>query len=189
MVFDRIYETNAWGGGESPSGPGSGSDQRQYLGPAIVELALDLGVRSVLDLGCGDGFWMPDLPGYRGFDVSPRAINLSRARHPYRDYTVDIGGNLPRVDLVISRCVLQHLSFADGLAMLQRIRDSGSRWLLATTYHIDQRNVDVRTGDGFWIDMETEPFNLGPAEREIVDLGASADHGGALGLWRLQGGT
>ena len=183
-VFDRIYRDNVWGGAESPSGPGSGSIAFALV-PEIAKLVSELGVKSVLDIGCGDGFWMPDLPGYVGIDVSEEALKLARHRHPERDYRLWAWGLLPRCELVIVRCVIQHLPLGEGVSLVKRVWDSGARWLLATTYAIDARNEDVALGDGFWVDMLAPPFSFNPPERLIRDDGASSDHGGALGLWRL----
>lgn len=69
-VFDRIYRTNGWAGQESLSGPGSGASATWRTAQAVQELVARLGARSVLDVGCGDCAWMPELPGYVGVDVS-----------------------------------------------------------------------------------------------------------------------
>ena len=78
-VWGRIYTENIWHGVESLSGPGSGSAATRHVAPAIVSLVERYGITSVLDVGCGDGFWMPDLPGYIGLDVSPVAIERGPA--------------------------------------------------------------------------------------------------------------
>ena len=135
-VFSRIYATNAWNGVESRSGPGSGAAATRKLAADIVALVDELGVRSVLDAACGDGYWMPDLPGYTGIDVAPEAIAIARRRHPERRYLVGSLAmvRLPRADLVILRDALQHLSLRDGMAALAAVVESGPRWLLASTY-------------------------------------------------------
>ena len=184
-VFDSIYDNNTWSGTESRSGPGAGPIAFP-LGEEIVRLVRELDVQSVLDVGSGDGFWMPDLPGYVGIDVSSRAVDLAKARHPDREYRVDTGEPYPHCDLVISRCVMQHLSYLDGREMLRRILESGPRWLLATTYTKVQKNVDINTGQGFWIDLMDSPFSLGQPIRLIDDIGASDDMGGMLGLWEVR---
>ena len=131
-VFDQIYRDNEWGGEESRSGPGSGSAEARELAPEIMDLIARLGVESVLDVGCGEGFWTPDLPGYIGIDVSSVAIDRARQLHPDRDLRVDDGSPYPKCDLVLLRCVIQHLSFDDASVVIQRIRQSGATWLLCT---------------------------------------------------------
>lgn len=191
-VFSEIYRRNRWNGIESRSGPGSGSAPTARVGAAIEELAFRLNVQSVLDVGCGDGFWMPELPGYVGIDVAPEAIELAQANHPDRAYLVAAAGDIRpgQFDLVIVRDAIQHLSFVDGLAMLEGIRQTGASWLLASTY-VAGDNVDIVTGDCYSPDLEAAPFALGPPV-ELIPDGYGYEHPGEvrdprkhLGLWRL----
>src|ERR1035437_5438770 len=64
-AFRHPYRTNLWGGAESPSGPGSSLDQTARLQQALPELFHRFGVRTILDLPCGDAHWMAAiaLPG------------------------------------------------------------------------------------------------------------------------------
>lgn len=191
-VFSEIYRRNLWNGVESRSGPGSGSAATDLLVPELLALVDELGVRSVLDVACGDGFWMPDLPNYLGIDVAPEAIRLATERHPDRAYRIgDVRDlQLEAFDLVIFRDALQHLSFVDGQAALDAIRATGSTWLLASTY-VGGENIDIETGDCFSPDLEDEPFSLGPPVRLIIDgftyhdRGTIRDPRKMLGLWRL----
>ena len=184
-VFDRIYRVNYWRGTESRSGQGSGTDATKALAVQLVDLVAALGVTSVLDVGCGDGFWMPPLPGYIGVDVSAVALRSARDRHPERDHRLVDGTTYPRCELVIARHVMQHLSLAEGTRLLYLVRESGAKWLLATTYLMGC-NRDIANGRIYWPDLRAQPFNLG----EPVDL--LEDEGGApvgllcrLGLWPI----
>lgn len=187
MIFADIYRTNSWNGVESMSGPGSGPTATLRIARAIVALVDQLGIRSVLDVGCGDGYWMPDLPGYVGIDVVPQALDLARARHPDRVYRTEPLGTF---DLVFTRDVMQHLSLEDGLAMLAAIRATGSTWLLASTY-FDCENRDIPTGHYFEPNLEAEPFSLGPPVSMIFDGYGYSDPDEVrdprkyLGLWSL----
>lgn len=191
-VFDRIYRDNVWNGVESRSGPGSDTAATARVAPAILALVDELGISSVLDVACGDGYWMPPLPGYLGIDVAGEAIARSRRRHPDRDYLVgNVAAIAPRpFDLVIFRDAMQHLPLGDGLAALEAIRASGSRWLLASTY-VGGENVDVGVGDCYSPDLAVAPFSLGPPERLIFDgyryddPDAARDPRKHLGLWPL----
>jgi SAM-dependent methyltransferase len=167
-VFERIYRENLWNGTESLSGPGSGDAATRTVADAIVALVTDLRIRSVLDVGCGDGYWMPDLPGYVGLDVSHRAIHVARRRHPDRYYAVDRGGGWPMVDLVIMRDVMQHVSLKDGYRMLRHACNVG-RYVLASTY-VGGRNVDITPGiDAYSPDLMAAPFDMPQPDRLIFD--------------------
>lgn len=185
-VFDGIYRTNAWGGRESRSGPGAGDIEIRTLAPDIVRVVTELGVRSVLDVGCGECYWTPELPGYIGIDVSQEALSVARQRHPGWDLRLDDGSPYPRCDLVMTRCVMQHLSMADGMELLGRIRDSGANWLLATSYKQGE-NVDIKTGWGYWPDLRVAPFDLGEPVMELVDGRTDAiPKDCVMGLWPLR---
>lgn len=189
MVFDRIYRTNGWNGEESRSGPGSGSVATQHVARAITDLVAELNVQSVLDLGCGDGFWMPDLPGYLGVDVSAEAIRRAKRNHPARKYKV-LREDLGKFDLVITRDAMQHLSLRDADNLLDFALQSGD-WLLASTY-VNGQNLDIPTGHFYSPDLTAAPFNMDAPYRMIFD-GYSyhdpdlvRDPGKHLGLWDLR---
>jgi SAM-dependent methyltransferase len=191
-VFSEIYRHNRWNGVESRSGPGSGRAPTAYVAAALEDLVVRLQVESVLDVACGDGFWMPELPGYLGIDVAEEAVELARQNHPTRVYEVASAAELGPVpfDLVIVRDAIQHLSFADGLALLEGIQRTGSTWLLASTY-VGGENIDIVTGECYSPDLEQAPFELGPPLELVPDgygyehLGEVRDPRKNLGLWRL----
>lgn len=198
-VFDDIYRRNAWNGVESLSGPGSGSAPTKNLTAALLELVTQLDIKTVFDAACGDGFWMPDLPGYMGIDISGEAVAKAKARHPHRIYDRgDIRTYLiPKVDLLICRDVIQHLSFADGLDVLNAIKKAAPKWALLSTY-INTENIDIEpavtsSGMGYCPDLTKPPFSMPPPERHIPDgygwepenADQVRDPRKMLGLWRL----
>lgn len=193
-IFSTIYRDNLWNGIESRSGPGSGPAATAPVAAAIVALVDELGMRSVLDAACGDGYWMPDLPGYTGIDIAPEAIRLAQERHPGRRYLVGSLATvrLPPVDLVIFRDAMQHLSLRDGMEALARIVESRPRWLLASTY-VNGSNADITTGDCYSPDLTSHPFSLGQPSRMIFDGYHYHEHDTDevrdprkfLGLWSL----
>lgn len=203
QTFERIYRGNRWNGRESRSGPGSGSAATRKVADWISSTARDLEVRSVLDIGCGDNFWMPDLPGYVGIDVSRTALARAAGRHPERRFLLcDAREVLPAGDwdLVIVRDVIQHLSLSDGAEMLGRILAAPVRFLMASTYlgdserHASQQgvNVDIRTGEAYANDLTLPPFDLWlpwdtfPDGWDYETGEEIRDPAKWLGLWRLE---
>ena len=192
MTFEDIYRRNAWNGVETRSGPGSGTYATRALKDALPGLVADLGVRSVLDVGCGEGFWQPDLPGYLGVDVAESAVREARANHPDRIYAVaDIRLVVPPpFGLVIVRDVIQHLSYPSAAALIGNIRASGSAYLLASTYK-GSPNRDIEDGGFYSPDLTAEPFGLPDPEVLIFDGYAyhatlePRDSVKFLGLWSL----
>jgi len=151
------------------------------------------GFTSVLDAACGDGFWMPDLPGYTGIDRSEWAVERSRALHPDRSYFVaDIRDMESSFDLVILRDVVQHLTLEDGLQVVAAARRVG-RFLLASSYRGGQNTgcdpARLMRGWAYDNDLEVAPFHLGPPLEAIPDgyayEGDSVrDERKVLGLWQ-----
>ena len=200
-VFSRIYRRNGWNGGESLSGPGSGTAPTRHVATWLTGLVDELGVTSVLDIGCGDCTWQPALPGYLGVDVAPEAIARAKARHPDRRFAVvDAKRGLPagRWDLVLVRDVFQHLSFADGFALMRAIGRAEPRYLVASTYtgpserHADPVNRDIRTGDCYCNDLTAPPWSLPQPMKRCPDGwdyetgDVVRDRSKWLGLWRIQ---
>jgi SAM-dependent methyltransferase len=188
-IFDDIYRENRWNGIESLSGPGSGDSATREPARALVALVEELSIQSVLDIGCGDGYWMPDLPGYIGCDLSAVAIEQARARHPERTYMVGIPYKY--ADLVIVRDVIQHLPLAEGHALVTHAWMAATPgWLLASTY-VGGSNVDIAAGDAYSPDLTAPPFYLPVPDRVIFDgyhyheTPELRDERKHLGLWRV----
>jgi SAM-dependent methyltransferase len=195
-AFRHIHATNLWAGPESRSGLGAGDDQTAALRAQLPGLLARHGVRSLLDLPCGDGRWMAmvDLGDirYLGADLLPELIaeNARRYAPLGRDFRVLdlLTSALPAMDLVLCRDCLVHLSFADIARAVANLRRSGSRWLLTTTFPAQDGNEDVTTGDWRPIDLQAAPFGWPAPEELLVEQctegdGLFADK--SLGLWRL----
>jgi hypothetical protein len=191
LTFSRIYRSNSWNGVETRSGPGSGSAATGPIVRLLLELVAELAIESVVDAACGEGFWQPDLPGYLGLDVAPEAIVKARVIHPDREYKVaDVSVSCPSADLILCRDAMQHLPLRDAVAVLDAIRVSGSRWLLASTY-VAGHNVRIHAGGFYEPDLEAPPFDLAPALRlyhdgyDYTDGSTLRDPAKMLGLWTL----
>lgn len=191
--FGYIYETNLWGSEESRSGLGSAVDETAHLRQALSDLVLRLGIRSLLDIPCGDYGWLSqaslDLE-YTGADIVAAIVERNRTLYPGRTFLqLDLTRDeLPNADMVLCRDCLVHLSFENVFRALDRIRTSGAGWLLATTFLEHDANQDIPDGDWRMLNLECAPFNLPRPEAVIVEGcteagGAYADK--ALGLWRV----
>ena len=165
-IFARIYAKNAWGDAESRSGTGSSVARTELLRPKLTKLLLDLGVRSLLDLPCGDFNWMrlTELPGieYTGADIVTPLIeknNLLYAQPGRRFLRLDMQCDaVPKADLVLCRDGLVHLSFFDIAQALKRMHDGGTTYLLTTTFTAHRRNKDIATGGWRPLNLVLAPF-------------------------------
>lgn len=196
-AFTRHYERRDWQEPETVSGHGSSLHRTAAIRRDLPALFKELGVRSVVDAGCGDFHWFAtldvDLDSYLGIDVVEEMVATNRARYgtPRRQFASleIIRDRLPRADLILCRDCLVHLKNRQISAALRNFRRSGSRYLLATTFTGDHPNEDAPLGGWRPLNLERGPFSLGPPLR-LIDEGESVEDpyylDKSLGLWALQ---
>lgn len=194
-VFERIYSTNYWRG-ESRSGQGSDLIQTAIIRKEIPKLLEEFSIKSMVDVPCGDFYWMKEvkLPvNYIGADIVTDMIRVNDKEYgndlrKFRQLDV-CKDELPCVDLVFSRDLLVHLSYEDIRRALQNMKESGSTWLLTTTFTGRNSNTDIPTGDWRTLNLELPPFNF-PAPVRLINEGCTQFDGDyndkSLGLWKLQ---
>lgn len=195
--FDLIHRTNLWGAEQSISGLGSELAATATLRHELSRLLRERDVTTLLDLPCGDFAWMAhtDLAGisYIGADIVPAIIAANTAQHGI-DGWVDfrqldlVTDPLPAADLILCRDCLVHLSFAHIQRAIGNMKQSGSQWLLTTTFLDIADNRDVEDGDWRPLNLRQAPFFF-PEPRAVIIEGCTEADGDyadkALGLWRL----
>jgi Glycosyltransferase Family 4 len=194
-IFTEIYDRRTWGNGESISGPGSTLTRTAVFRDQIAALVKDINARTLLDAGCGDFNWMKyvnlDLDRYIGADVVSELISENERKYAGAAITfldTDVSKDkLPQVDVILSRDCLVHLSYEDGLSAIQNFKQSGSTYLLTTTFASTTQNTDINTGEWRQLNLQLYPFNF-PEPLRVIDehrthQGKSAEK--YLGLWRL----
>lgn len=196
VVFTRIYRRNAWGSAESVSGPGSTRERGADFRDDLAALLREIDARVLLDAPCGDFNWMEEVAGgverYVGVDVVPELIAANSERHGGGNRTflcLDMTRDpLPKADVVLCRDCLVHFSTADVWRAVRAFRESGSRYLLATTFVGRTENPEIRTGSWRPMNLQAPPFNFPPPlalvdERCLHTGGIYRDK--RLGLWEL----
>ncbi|RKT55370.1 class I SAM-dependent methyltransferase [Saccharothrix australiensis] len=175
-VFSEIYASAAWNWGDdtgfdetaSRSGVGSDLVQTAVLRAELPGLVAALGVRTFLDLPCGDFFWMSrvelGVESYLGADVVPEVVERNRERfaRPDREFLVLdlVRDPLPPADLVFSRDCLVHLSHDDVRGALDNVKRSGAKYLATTTFTERAANDDIETGGWRPLNLRVAPFHL-----------------------------
>jgi hypothetical protein len=200
-AFTEHYERGDWGEPETPSGKGSSMRSTASVREALPALLAELGVRTMVDAGCGDFHWLRtldlDLDDYLGLEVVPALAQANQARHgrpaPHarRFAAADIvRDRLPRADLILSRDCLVHLETGQVRAAIANFRRSGSRWLLATTFVGEHPDGNSSIPLGGWrpLQLDRPPFDLGPPTRLLSEAASVEDPRYAdkcLGLWEI----
>ena len=168
-IFTTIYNDNHWKSSESVSGGGSELEQTNSVIKEINIILKSYSIKSILDLPCGDFNWMRfvDLAEtkYIGADIVDKLIlnnsNLYGINNQIDFKVINlITDKLPKVDLVITRDCLVHLSFKDIFTSIANIKNSGSKYLLTTTFINRHNNIDIITGNWRTLNLEIAPFNF-----------------------------
>lgn len=126
-VFSEIYRQDRWNGG---SGPGSDVAFCRPLVEWLVGFMNQTGVRSMVDFGCGDFRWMPEVldrtgVSYVGTDVVSSLLARHRQAYPRWFFrTLDVATadvlELPVAELYWAKDVLQHWPTETIVAFLDR---------------------------------------------------------------------
>jgi SAM-dependent methyltransferase len=196
--WQEIYSRNAFGA-ESRSGSGSSLNQTEAIRSELPKLLRRLNIRVLLDAACGDLFWVrhvaPEIEHYIGLDIVEEAVMANRARFRKASMAFecrDIRSDpLPRADLILCRDCLVHMNDSDIMRTLRNFRESGSRYLLTTTFV--NRNANGHFNEAaLWhwrpLNLRTPPFSF-PQPVETINENCTEMNGlfndKSLGLWEL----
>ena len=165
-VFSKIYKEGLWNEG---SGDGSKIENvREYVD--VLQKYIDKPeIKTVIDLGCGDWQFSKflDLSSvlYLGVDVVDSVIDSNIDL--YSASNIDfisrdiITYELPQVDLIICKDVLQHLSNRDVISVLIKIIKSSKFALITNDFNPESTsNIDIENGDYRYLDLTLSPFFL-----------------------------
>ena len=167
-TFTEIFDKNLWASPESVSGGGSEMQNTEAVRRELPYLIQKFGIKSILDIPCGDWNWMKsvDLCGasYIGADIVEPLIQKNKWQYKDVDFRVlDITKDaLPKVDLIFTIDCLGHLSNDNVLRALRNCQESGSKYLLATSFTKWSSNPDILDGGWKCINLMIEPFQLNP---------------------------
>lgn len=197
------FKNGLWG--PSECGPGSSMVNTQAIREQLPLVFRALGVYTVLDAPCGDFNWMrtvkhDGLDSYTGMDLNKEFIDANQKNYGNQSRTFVVGdiinSVLPKVDLIMCRDCLVHLSLQEGLSAVANFVRSGSSYLATTSYWNVSQNIDAKVGgwETQWrkINPELPPYNLGCPVMSIIERGPSCvhgmdDYGKMLSVWSLQG--
>ncbi|WP_299435157.1 class I SAM-dependent methyltransferase [uncultured Maribacter sp.] len=159
-VMQQIYEKKMWGG-DVDFYSGLGSHSSKFVAPYVKEVSLFLNSFNtrleVCDLGCGDfnvGIQLvPLTKKYIAVDIVPNLIE--RNKHLFKEdnlefLCLDISKDkLPNADCAIVRQVMQHISNAEIMSLLEKLRKY--KYLIITEHlpiHSFVPNKDIISGQG-----------------------------------------
>ncbi len=193
-IFTHIYKEKIWVSRESASGAGSELRVTQRMQKELSALIKRFNITSLADAPCGDLNWMKyvDLGtcAYTGIDIVKELIErntqLFGATKQFKHFNL-IENVIDKVDLIICRDMLAHLTYEQIFTVLRNFKKSGSTYLLVTTGLTTMENVDMpNTGECRRLNLELPPFNF-PRPLALIkeDVPWEFERGKHLGLWFL----
>lgn len=195
-IFTDIYRRKIFAGEASVSGLGSDSYQTRNLVKELPILFKELNISIIIDIPCGDFHWISNLNlngiKYIGADIVQGLIYQNKKWETenivFRHANL-ITDELPNVDLVLCRDCFIHFSFEDIYRALWNICESGSNFLLTTTFPERTENHNIKTGGWRVLNLQIEPFNFPEPLRTILEGCTEEDEkyrDKSLGLWKIE---
>ena len=189
-VFKQIYTDNVWDGTESVSGPGSTLTSTENIRKALPKLIDDYGIKSILDIPCGDAYWIgecqPPNIAYTGGDIVPELIKKNqREKANLGKFIICnlVTDPLPQADLILVRDCFIHLPNSMVKQAIKNIKSANIRYILTTTFPTHGKNIDIELGGYRPVDMEHKPFSFPPPKNLITENEAINGNNKSLALW------
>lgn len=186
-IFTHIYRKNLWQSTETASGLESNLDQTEVLIHLLPKIFQVLGTRRLLDVPCGDFYWMQyvDLEGihYHGGDIVSELIEQNQARFagPHIVFSeIDLTrSDLPEADLILIRDCFAFLSHIQIWRCLKNLMRHPFEYVLISTHN--EIDINQPNESGLWrpVNLQREPFCL----PEPGKLFPEAAKNKSLGLW------
>ncbi len=196
-IFTSIAEENFWIEDDSVSGFGSSLVQSATIVKELPGFIKQFKIKSIFDIPCGDFNWMRTVDlsviDYTGADIVKKIIdrNIEKYQSASKKFIcLDLlKDRFNAYDLVFCRDCLVHFSFAYIKAAIQNIKNSGSKYLMLTTFPEEDANEDIQTGGWRPLNFEKPPFNFGKPiyilNENCTELdGVFKDK--SLGVWEVQ---
>ena len=169
--FTLIYKYNYWASKNSKSGTGSDLENTKIIREKLNEIIIKYEIKSLLDLPCGDFYWMKEFMKsqnikYIGGDIVEEMIN--ELNNQYKSQNINfkkldlINQKLPEADILLCRDCFIHFSNKDILKALENFSKSNIKYFLIThtLNETGKKNEDILTGEYRFVDLFIEPFNL-----------------------------
>lgn len=163
----------------------------QGVRDALPEVVRKYQAETLLDLGCGDFYWMKSVElgcQYIGGDIVKDLIEENQKLYgsdTVRFMHLDaIRDQYPACDIILCRQVLFHLSFEDGKKVIENCKQSGAKYLITTSNPTIEKNRDISTGDFRDINLEAAPYSLPRPVDGISDDSRIPER--IMGIWALR---
>ena len=173
-------------------GPGNVYRNSKKLVELLPELLENLQITSFVDVGCGDFMWLSQLDwsriDYTGLDIVAGLMEDNKKNYPgfeFRQFNL-IEDKCPKADMIFVRSVFIHTSIKDCQKMIENIKNSGSKYLMASTLPYVDKNLDTSC---LWLvkrNLEIEPFNFPEPDYLLPEMDReSGEINNYMGVWKI----
>ena len=171
---------------------GDGKKNSEVLLQELPVMFKRYGIKSFLDCGCSNFFWMNNLNfpamgvDYLGVDIVNEIIENNKTKYPginFRCLNI-VEEAPPESDMIFARSVFIHLKTKDILRALNNIKISGSKYLMASTSPEVESNRDTFSLMLVRRNLCMAPFNL-PEPLEYVEERCTPARRVVMGIWKL----
>jgi len=196
--FEIIYKSGYWKPflGGSLSGAGSNFDATENIRRELPILLSELNIGSMLDLPCGDLYWMSEIDlcdvKYIGADIVPDVIKENQSKfNSNKKKFIELNiiqDQLPTVDLVFVRDCLVHLEEQQIIDSIKNVINSGSVYFASTTYpKIAENHKPINKDRWRQLNLTLPPFSLPEPIKYLDDSysNISLDVDKCIGVWKI----
>jgi hypothetical protein len=176
--------------GRSIWGPGVVYKNSKKLVELLPGILKELKIKTFSDIGCADFLWLSQLDWseikYTGYDIVEEIIDENKKNFPGYDfkYINLIEDECPGSDMIFIRSVFIHTTLDDIKKMITNIKNSGSKYLMASTLPYIEENKDTSC---IWLvkrNLEIAPFNF-PEPLYLVPEMDRDDINNYMGVWKI----
>lgn len=162
-----------------PCGNGSTIEVTIGVREFIEKCISKYNIKSISDAACGDYLWMKLVnkqgASYHGYDINEVMIEEIKQKYKEVDFSYFdvVHETLPKTDLIICRDCLFHLTTEDGVNTIKNFKESGSKYLMSTTFDYVDKNFDLQNAHERYgvrrINIKISPYNLGESIEKIYE--------------------
>tara|TARA_B100001250_G_scaffold391264_1_gene391961 strand:+ start:1127 stop:1726 length:600 start_codon:yes stop_codon:yes gene_type:complete len=165
LFFEDIYKNNKWGGQNSRSGTGSEGAPALQKCDLLNNIIEQLNIESILDIGCGDLYWMKDVLhknpniNYTGVDVVKDLLDTNKTNNPKHTFELLNFKKLYKADLVVVFDVFGHQLHNEVIELINYINKLDVKYVIVTNRINDSTktiNVDKHRHEGINVDIYNE---------------------------------
>jgi len=188
-IFTHIYKKNRW-----ESEKAVDLEITKTLREELPQLLKKLQVKSLLDIPCGDFWWLSSVDlgfvDYTGLDIVEHVIQndiKQYANEKRRFLKFDILNDvLTKADVVCCKDLFIHLPLEDCLKSIKNIKKSGTKYFLADTHPSVKENKDIHTGMWRPLNMNLSPFFFPEPEYRIEIKTLKKGLKKEIDLWQIK---